>query len=220
MTESEWHVCTDPLPMLEFVKVRVSDRKLRLFAAACCRQGWLRLTNPYLRLAVETAEQYADNQVGQEELSKARAAAWSVNQMHQEQAMAASRATVQESAWAAAREAQQEMIQQIWNTIRGWATALVEKEAFQRGLSALLRCILGDPFRPLTADPHWLAWNDATIAKIAHVIYDERAFDHLPLLADALEEAGCTNADLLNHCRQPGEHVRGCWVVDLLLGKE
>jgi hypothetical protein len=220
MTESEWQACTDPLPMLEFVKGRVSDRKLRLFAVACCRQGWRRLTDPYLRLAVETAEQYADNEAGQEELSKTRAAAWSVGQTRQEHAMAAARAAVGESAWSAAREAQQEMTLQICSNVRGWAEALGEKKAFQRGLSALLRCILGDPFHPVTADPHWLAWNDATVAKLARVIYDERAFDHLPILADALEEAGCTNADLLNHCRQAGEHVRGCWVVDLLLGKE
>jgi hypothetical protein len=65
----------------------------------------------------------------------------------------------------------------------------------------------------------WLSWNDGIVPKLAQAIYDDRVFDRLPILADALEEAGCTNADILNHCRQPGEHVRGCWVVDLLLGK-
>ena len=64
-----------------------------------------------------------------------------------------------------------------------------------------------------------VAWNDGTVRKIAQAIYDERAFDRLPILADALEDAGCDNADILNHCRNGGEHVRGCWVVDLLLGK-
>ncbi len=68
-------------------------------------------------------------------------------------------------------------------------------------------------------DPSWLAWNDGAIRKIAQTIYDARAFDRLPLLADALEDAGCTDAAVLSHCREPGEHVRGCWVVDLLLGK-
>jgi hypothetical protein len=221
MREEEWLACTDPLPMLEFLKGKVSNRKLRLFACACCRQDWRRLTNPYLRLAVETAEQYADNQITQEELTKARAAAWSVNQSRREHATAAARATVRESAWAAARVAQQQMIQQIWKKVDGvWATAPEEKKAAQRRQSDLLRCIIGDPFCPVTVDPHWLVWNDATVAKLAHVIYDERAFHHLPILADALEEAGCGNADFLNHCRQPGEHVRGCWVIDLILGKE
>ncbi|HEY7425146.1 MAG TPA: hypothetical protein VH682_13025 [Gemmataceae bacterium] len=221
MREEEWLACADPLPMLEFLKGRVSNRKLRLFACACCRQGWRRLTNPYLRLAVETAEQYADNQTTQEELAKARAAAWSVNQMRHEHAIAAARATVRESAWAAAREAQQQMIQQIWKKVeRGWATAPEEKKTSQRRQSDLLRCIIGDPFYPAAVDPYWLVWNNATIAKLASLISDERAFDRLPILADALEEAGCGNADFLNHCRQVGEHVRGCWVVDLILGKE
>ena len=68
-------------------------------------------------------------------------------------------------------------------------------------------------------DHTWLAWRDGTILKLAQAIYDDRAFDRLPVLADALEEAGCHDADILAHCRAPGPHVRGCWVVDLLLGK-
>ncbi len=85
--------------------------------------------------------------------------------------------------------------------------------------SHYLRDIFGNPFRPVILDSFWLAWNDGAIRKMAHSIYDDRAFDRLPLLADALEDAGCTDADILSHCRTPGEHVRGCWVVDLLLGK-
>ena len=84
----------------------------------------------------------------------------------------------------------------------------------------LIRDIVGNPFRPVRLKPEWLAWNDETAPKIAQAIYEERAFDRLPILADALEDAGCDNADLLAHCREPGEHVRGCWVIDLLLGKE
>jgi hypothetical protein len=67
--------------------------------------------------------------------------------------------------------------------------------------------------------PVWLCWHGGTIPKLAQAIYDERAFDRLPVLADALEEAGCTDADLLGHLRGPGPHVRGCWALDLLLGK-
>jgi hypothetical protein len=85
--------------------------------------------------------------------------------------------------------------------------------------SALLRHVVGNPFRPVAVEQFWLAWNNSTIPKLAQSIYEERAFDLLPILADALEEAGCTNADILNHCRQPGEHGRGCWVVDTILGK-
>ena len=80
----------------------------------------------------------------------------------------------------------------------------------------LIRDIFGNPFRPVVADPAWLT---PTVQSIASAIYADRAFDRLPILADALEEAGCTDADVLLHCRIPGEHVRGCWVVDLVLGK-
>jgi hypothetical protein len=81
----------------------------------------------------------------------------------------------------------------------------------------LLRDIFGNLFRPVTLDP---TWPTPTVVGLAQTIYDNRAFDRLPELADALEGAGCTNADVLDHCREQGEHVRGCWVVDLILGKE
>jgi hypothetical protein len=82
---------------------------------------------------------------------------------------------------------------------------------------ALIRDAVGDPHRPAALDPAWLTWGGGAVRKLAQVIYDERAFDRLPILADALQDAGCANADVLTHCREPAEHVRGCWVVDLLL---
>jgi hypothetical protein len=74
-------------------------------------------------------------------------------------------------------------------------------------------------FRRVVTSANWLTYNHATVPAIARRIYEERAFHDLPFLADALEDAGCTDADILSHCRQGGEHVRGCWVVDLVLGK-
>ena len=88
------------------------------------------------------------------------------------------------------------------------------------GLANLVRDIIGNPFRAIAVNPTWLTWNDGTVTRIAQTIYDDRAYDHFPILADALEDAGCDNADILAHCREPGEHVRGCWVIDLLLGKQ
>ena len=85
--------------------------------------------------------------------------------------------------------------------------------------SQLLHDIFGNPFRFVSISLSWLAWNGGAICKMAQAIYDDRTFDRLPLLADALEDAGCADADILAHCRQLGVHVRGCWVVDLLLGK-
>ena len=81
----------------------------------------------------------------------------------------------------------------------------------------LLRCIFGNPFHPITHDPTWLT---STVQQLANSIYQDRAFDFLPILADALEDAGCTNASILEHCRSESEHVRGCWALDLVLGKE
>ena len=84
----------------------------------------------------------------------------------------------------------------------------------------VLRDLIGNPFCPAAVDPHCLTWNDRTVPRLARALYDEKDFDNLPILADALEDAGCDDADILRHCREPGRHVRGCWVLDLLLGKE
>ena len=83
----------------------------------------------------------------------------------------------------------------------------------------LLRDIFGPlPFRPVAVAPDWLQWNHGTVPAVARHVYEDRAFHDLPILADALEDAGCTDSDILGHCRGAGPHVRGCWVADLLLG--
>ena len=85
------------------------------------------------------------------------------------------------------------------------------------GQAALLHELFGNPFRTVVAEPGWLT---ATVISLAQAIYYERAFDRMPILADALEDAGCDNREMLDHCRGPGPHVLGCWIVDLLLRKE
>ena len=80
--------------------------------------------------------------------------------------------------------------------------------------AALVRDIFGNPFRPITFGPKW---RTSTVVALASGIYQERAFDRLPILADALQDAGCEHPDILGHCRGPGPHARGCFVVDLLL---
>ena len=88
--------------------------------------------------------------------------------------------------------------------------------AERREQAALVRCLFGNPFRPRPARAAWLT---REVRALADGIYAERAFDRMPSLADALEASGCTNAELIEHCRSAREHARGCWVVDLLLGK-
>ncbi len=92
-----------------------------------------------------------------------------------------------------------------------------QREQESHALADLLRDIFGNPFRPVAFDP---AWRTETVVALASAIYAERAFDRMPILADALEEAGCDHADILAHCRGPGPHARGCWVVDAVLGMQ
>jgi hypothetical protein len=89
-----------------------------------------------------------------------------------------------------------------------------------------MREVFGNPFRPSPPSPAVLAWNDATVVRLARAAYEERQMPEgvldngrLAVLADALEEAGCTDSDIPAHLRGPGLHVRGCWVVDPILGK-
>ncbi|OGZ69933.1 MAG: hypothetical protein A3F47_01340 [Candidatus Staskawiczbacteria bacterium RIFCSPHIGHO2_12_FULL_38_11] len=106
----------------------------------------------------------------------------------------------------------------ILDTGAGYRDALNSLRGHQ---CQILRDIFGNPFQPPPAiNPVWFRWSDGAIIKIARVIYDEHGFDRLPILADALEDAGCTDAAILEHLRGPGPHVRGCWALDLLLGKE
>ena len=98
----------------------------------------------------------------------------------------------------------------------GFASLRMPRKRLVPTLASLLRCIVGNPFRPVEFAP---AWRTDTALALAAGIYAEPAFDRLPILADALEEAGCDNADVLAHCRGPGPHARGCWVVDGVLGK-
>src|SRR5947209_6497363 len=94
--------------------------------------------------------------------------------------------------------------------LHGATTELVDGPTQSR----LLRCIFGDPFRPLV---HGLAPRTTALVSFARTIYEERTMDCLPILGDMLEEAGCTDTEMLNHCHQPRGHVRGCWVLDALL---
>lgn len=103
----------------------------------------------------------------------------------------------------------------VWSDARNRVTEAV-RSSVNRDWAHLVRCIVGNPFRPVTFAP---SWRSETGVSLASGIYAERAFDRLPILADALEEAGCDHADALSHCRGPGPHARGCWVVDGVLGK-
>jgi hypothetical protein len=101
-----------------------------------------------------------------------------------------------------------------------WSADYTAKRQVQaKFLTGLLRCLEGNPFHPVNINPSWLEFSDSAVLRLAQSIYDNLAFDRLPILADVLTESGCNDTHLLNHCRQPGSHYRGCWVVDAILGK-
>jgi hypothetical protein len=214
VTEAEWLTATDPTPMLEFLEDKTSDRKLRLFAVACCRRVWSLLPDPQSRKAVEVVARFADGEATDEERLAAIAAAdsdyygrfgtretpggWPENPVVAAGYYDAGLAALCAAGSAAEAEA---------SSSRPLPFTQI----------ALLRCGFGNPFSPIAVDPSWLT---SAVVGLARAIYDGRAFDLMPILADALQDGGCANDDVLNHCRNDGVHVRGCWVVDLLLGKE
>jgi hypothetical protein len=229
MTEVEWLTSTDIYKMLEYLRGKVSDRKLRLFAVACCHRPYYQVADERQRKAVQLAERMADEDVNEDELKIVHQAA------HE----------LWEAAWAASLAAQQEaprgtpevesLVDADMATAAGWAILENAWEAAYQvtGVEwdeehadepahqlALLRDIFGNPFRPVAIDHSSLSWNDGTVVKLAEAIYEDQTFDGLPVLADALQEAGCHDTDIIGHCRHPGPHVRGCWVVDHLLTKQ
>jgi hypothetical protein len=219
MTEAEWYASSNPQPMLAFLRGKAGDRKLRLFAVAC---GWRALALGQRRRhllvwrrscsVLELAERYADRLVKRKEVDAAAEEArpgmpsppdvfFAMEAAFQAAARSAGHAA--ERAAEAGRQAQLD------------AATEIEEAAVQ---SVILRDILGPlVFRPVPLDA---GWRTPTVTRLAEAVYQEGAFDLLPVLTDALEDAGCTDAIILSHCRGPQPHVRGCWVVDLILAKE
>jgi len=228
MTEAEWLTGADPTPMLEYLRGRSNSRKLRLFACASCRRIWHMLTDERSKLAVEQSERYCDGAASRDDLVAARSRATDVLDSWGHRSPTGPEYFCYAATQAArltARPTDKRTV--LWNDVRasvdfsitaeciGKLSRLITPEVLAPR-SALLRDIFGNPFRPVAVDPSWLTGN---VISLATAIYDDRAFDRLPILADALEDAGCDNEEILNHCRQPGEHVRGCWAVDLVLGR-
>ena len=184
--------------MLRHVRGYASERKHRLFAVACCRAFADRFPTPAYHDLLELVTVFADGTIARVEMMKGYRAPGSNSQL----AMAVAGTTDPNAGYAA----QKTLLRTLeWHD---WVPATSPQD--------LLRDIFGNPFRPVAFDP---AWRTEAVVGLARGAYEDRAFDRLPALADALEDAGCADADILSHCRSAGSHVRGCWVVDLLLGK-
>jgi hypothetical protein len=212
MTEAEWLKSNDVTAMVEYLKHKAvaTPRKLFLFSCACLRR--VMVDQPPVLDLIEVAERFVEDPVTNEER---RSAVANLDATQDLRSLTVNLVRHCLTATLAGVGAEMDLWHQAMATA---ACAKAAPETASRG-AALLRDIFLTPLirRLPRIPPSWLT---ATVKQLAQAIYEERAFDRLPILADALEDAGCDNADILNHCRQPGVHVRGCWVVDLVLGKE
>jgi hypothetical protein len=208
VTEEQWWLSINPGPMLSFLRGAAGDRKLRLFACACLRRVQDLFAD---REAFAVVERFADGLATPAELVAA------VGRADPRVGAPADADRVGESvAWAAAASAALRAVSAgDPNHPIGQGDYYAAEAGERAAQCRLLREILGNPFRPVAFDP---AWRSPSAVGVAQRMYDNGDFDAMPVLADALQDAGCEVPDVLDHCRRPREHVRGCWVVDLALG--
>jgi hypothetical protein len=234
ITETEWLTRNDlVMPSADLVVPHVSDRKLRLFAVACCGLVESHLTDDRSRHALSVAKRHTDGEVDDAELQMANEAA--------EQAASELQASMWAqggdpnndphclAAWAVFNACDRPLRPQYDENYYGAGGSAMDFVLMQvsralsgdlrnrEGLMPLLREVVGNPFRPITFEA---TWRRSTVVALAQAAYDRRDFGSLPVLADALEDAGCDCRELLDHLRAGGLHVRGCWALDLVLGKQ
>jgi hypothetical protein len=236
MTEAEWLACEDPYPLQAFLSGNQLDcrRKCRLFSVACCRHV-IAYGDGGLGDLVPANEAFADGLIPEQEFQRL----W----------VAAIRAAPQPAGgpakytWLAIKSEglsspfEVRCHSQAMYTCDAavgavWPESLEDDADLdelarhpdghryfdeRRYQAALVRDIFGNPFRPVAFSPEWRT--DTALA-LARQMYESREFSAMPILADALQDAGCDNEGVLSHCRGEGLHVRGCWVVDLVHGKE
>src|SRR5262245_48593487 len=234
MTEAEWLQFTISDKPFDYLYSRASDRKARLCAVAYCRSVETWLTEPCCGRAVEQSEQFADALIPRQAMAVARKLfPASERSRLRESAFvrapsrayaelpAASRPAVWSASWDACHWV---LLGNALDTARSCylaadvvhSTLEGEQQSAER-LRRLTHDVFGNPFRHVAFDPRW---RTSDVLGLARAIYEDRAFDRLPILADALMDAGCADDQILDHCRGDGPHVRGCWVVDLVLSKE
>ncbi|WP_246523020.1 hypothetical protein [Gemmata palustris] len=212
MGEDEWFAGSDPELMLQHVMGAVSDRKLRLFAVACCRRIGDSFTDEGDRAALSVIERFADGLAGAVEFAAVptRTTNQAIAGAAEIRANAAAAvASAVSAALIAARDGDPDHPKGQGDY---YATEASERKVQARILRELFR----NPFRTVAFSAEWRT--DTTVA-LARGMYEAREFSAMPILADALQDAGCNHTDVLAHCRGAGAHLRGCWVLDLVLGR-
>ena len=210
MTEAEWLACDDSVRMLDPVRIpdvvgsAPSGRRFRLFAVACGRLWGGNLSDGRLYTALDVAELFADGVVPLTDLHATHAVVRGVSLSYRSCHIVEA-AVLPELCDVAA-----------YVTARCLGSGGYVRTS-SRKAAALLRDVFGNPFRPVAFAPEWRT--DTAVA-LARTMYESRDFGAMPILADALQDAGCDSDEILTHCRDPKHtHVRGCWVTDLVLGK-
>jgi hypothetical protein len=246
MTEEEWLESTDPRPMVEFMEFKVSDRKFRLVACGCCRLSEGIFNTGQLE-ALDAAEMFVEGRLGTDEFRNVTKEfggdqpefreALHNDQLPGREAVAKQLTSCaclhpRDQAYPSDCAIEAALVASLLppSKARMFRSSDPRPNPFGHGVvylqmfeirsvpvCGLIRDIFGNPFRPVAFDPRW---RTADAVGLARAIYEDRAFDCLPLLADALMDAGCADEQVLEHCRSEGPHVRGCWAVDLVLDKE
>ena len=186
----------------------MTQRQWRLFACACVRRVPV-ATQGSNRAAIDLAERFADGKATAHQLASERYSG---------------RFKAGNAAWAVCWDPKEDA-RKMAERAAAWMAGLLGEVSLRKRTSRdrtdetlLFDEIAGHVIEPARIDPLWLVWNDGTVRQLAGAIYDERAWEQMPILADALEDAGCQDERILDHCRRGGSHTRGCWVVDLVLG--
>ena len=213
MTEEEWLTVELPDVLLDYVKAQKlsNSRRDRLFGCGCFRIVWDRIGTDLLAGVVDLAEARADRRVKHAELGKIHYPRIDLSDNTITYvAMATHAVTVPKTTPGYVAWLVRVAVDHITHVNSRYGVP-------DRPQSDLIRDIFGNPFRPVTFDPRW---RSSDVVGLARAIYDDKAFERMPILADALMDAGCEDEQIIGHCRGDGPHVRGCWVVDLILGKE
>jgi hypothetical protein len=220
MNEDDWYRYTDPQVLFAFVGPRMSERKTSLFFAACCRTACPHDEKGLCHRVIEWVERYAEGLTASETIARmhaihARRPGSSLGRLLS--LLTCARETLrglrcaETSGNLVVSEAQRV-------ASRGRRTDWAQIRVAQAGI---LRDLLGPwPFRTVRIEDSWRARDDRTVEKVARSIYERRAFHDMPILHDALMDGGCDNEEILRHCRDVKDHWKGCWVVDLCLGKD
>ena len=220
VTDKQWLACKQPKRMLDLLSALFGNvqqrgkkkrRKLALFGVACCRHIPGLCNEKSSSIAIDISERYAERKAKIDDVRNAVRKTGPPRGDYSHYDRAALDRYLAEHAV---------LCNAAFNPVLVSEYALkasLDRAGERAHQCALLRDIFGNPFRPERLDPRWLT---STVLDLARTIYDERAYERMPILADALMDAGCDSEEVINHCRGPGPHVRGCWVVDLLTGRE